>query len=64
MSQSLAALLRDETGVTAIEYGVIAAVVAALVVPAVSVLGASVAEALAELSAGLAPSDGPAIRLL
>lgn len=54
MYQAITSFVRDECGATAIEYGVIAAVVAALALPAISILGGSVSEAVAEISAKLA----------
>jgi pilus assembly protein Flp/PilA len=39
--KTLAKLLRDESGVTAIEYGLIAALVAVVIISAVTSLGTS-----------------------
>lgn len=44
---------RDKGGATAIEYSVIAALIALVAIPAMSVVGGSVSDALAEISAKL-----------
>ena len=41
MLQSLKALKRDETGVTALEYGLIAALIAVVIIGAVTTLGSN-----------------------
>ena len=42
MSQTLLRLMRDESGATAIEYGLIAAMIAVLCIAAVAALGGGV----------------------
>ena len=42
MSQALLRLMRDESGATAIEYGLIAAMIAVLCIAAVAALGGGV----------------------
>lgn len=46
-------LARDEEGVTAIEYGLIAALIAVVIIGAVTTLGTDVASTFGKVSAGL-----------
>jgi pilus assembly protein Flp/PilA len=53
MSNSLSHLITDESGVTAIEYGLIAALVAVFIIGAVSNLGTSLTNVFASVAASL-----------
>jgi pilus assembly protein Flp/PilA len=46
-------LARDEEGVTAIEYGLIAALIAVVIITAVTTLGTDVASTFGKVSEGL-----------
>jgi pilus assembly protein Flp/PilA len=61
MRSLIISFVGDESGATAIEYGLIAAVVAVVALPALSIVGGSLSEALAEITKKLSPA-GPEIR--
>ncbi|MFO1154190.1 MAG: Flp family type IVb pilin [Rhodospirillales bacterium] len=54
--QFVSKLFKDESGATAIEYGLIAALIAAVIVGAVSTLGGTVKKAFVDVNAGIAGS--------
>lgn len=49
---------KDESGATAIEYGLIAALIAVVIIGAVSTLGGNVNTAFTEASGAFAEADG------
>ncbi|UUZ75856.1 Flp family type IVb pilin [Polaromonas sp. P1(28)-13] len=52
--------LRDEEGVTAIEYGLIAALIAVVIIAAVTVVGTEVCNTFRSIEAGLTGAAAPA----
>jgi pilus assembly protein Flp/PilA len=50
--------LKDKSGATAIEYGLIAALIAVAIIGAVSTLGGDVSNTFGEVSAGLTGAGG------
>ena len=57
--QSLRALLADESGATAIEYGLIVALIAVAMITALQFTGNEVSETMDEVSGTLAPTHRP-----
>jgi len=53
MSDFISRFARDESGATAIEYGLIAALIAVVIITAISTLGTKVAGTFAKVSAKL-----------
>ena len=53
MSQFLNRFAKDESGATAIEYGLIAALIAVVIITAVTALGAKVAEKFTAVTTGM-----------
>jgi pilus assembly protein Flp/PilA len=56
MSRFITSFLNDESGATAIEYGLIAALIAVVIIGAVGAVGTSVTTTFEDVSAGLAGS--------
>jgi pilus assembly protein Flp/PilA len=52
--------LRDEEGVTAIEYGLIAALIAVVIIASVQLVGGGLVNVFTEISDALADALGPA----
>ncbi|WP_461211312.1 Flp family type IVb pilin [Desulfocurvus sp. DL9XJH121] len=55
--KTLLHLIRNEEGVTALEYGMIAALIAAVVVGTVTTLGTSINTAFEKVSTALTPAS-------
>ncbi len=53
MKRMFAMLRRDEEGVTALEYGLIAALIAVVIIAAVSFLGTSVSAAFSSVASSI-----------
>lgn len=53
MSRFLNRFLKDESGATAIEYGLIAALIAVVIITAVTTVGTSVSETFDSVAEGL-----------
>ena len=53
MFKSLQIFVADETGVTAIEYALIASLIAVFIIGAVSALGTSISSEFTEVGAGI-----------
>ena len=53
MSKFISKFAADESGATAIEYGLIAALIAVVIITAVTALGAKVAEKFAAVTTGM-----------
>jgi pilus assembly protein Flp/PilA len=54
MKNLFSRFVRDESGATAIEYGLIAALIAVVIIGAVSTLGSSLTKTFTSVSTGLA----------
>ena len=50
MLRNIIAFIRDEEGATAVEYGLLAALIAAVIVAAVSALGTTLSDAFTKVS--------------
>lgn len=57
---SLKRFLKDEGGATAIEYGLIAALVAVVIIGAVTALGTSISGKFTEISTAISNASSPA----
>lgn len=55
----LSSLRKDKSGVTAIEYGLIAGAIAVVIIGAVQLLGTNVAAAFNAIAAAVAPPAAP-----
>jgi pilus assembly protein Flp/PilA len=51
--RAVAKLIKDETGVTAIEYGLIAALIAVAIIAAVSLLGGSLSTLFSNIASSI-----------
>lgn len=56
MSRFITSFLNDESGATAIEYGLIAALIAVVIITAVGLVGTSVSDTFQSVADGLAGS--------
>ena len=56
MVNQLVRFMKEEEGATAIEYGLLAALIAAVIVGTVGTLGGTVNTAFSNVNAGIAPS--------
>jgi pilus assembly protein Flp/PilA len=60
MKRSILKFLKDESGATAIEYGLIVALIAVVIITAVSALGGKLNKAFTDINTGLTPAAAPA----
>jgi len=60
MKNLVSKFIKDESGATAIEYGLIAALIAVVIIGAVSTLGGQLDAAFTSVSTELAAEGGPA----
>jgi len=56
MSSLFARFLKDESGATAVEYGLIVALIAAAIITIVGILGGQITSAFTTVSEGLTPT--------
>lgn len=57
MKNLISRFVRDEDGATAIEYGLIAALIAVAIIAAVQAVGTSVSETFSSIDSGLTPAE-------
>ncbi len=57
MNNLFARFVRDESGATAIEYGLIAALIAVVIIGAVSIVGTTLSATFTSISTGLTPKN-------
>ena len=60
MTKFISQFINDESGATAIEYGLIAALIAVVIISAVTALGGKVAETFTSVTEGMTPPAAPA----
>lgn len=60
MSKFISQFINDESGATAIEYGLIAALIAVVIIAAVGALGTQLSATFDSVTTGLTPAAAPA----
>lgn len=59
MTKFISQFINDESGATAIEYGLIAALIAVVIIAAVGALGTQLSSTFESVTAGLTPTAAP-----
>lgn len=59
MTKFMTRFAKDESGATAIEYGLIVALIAVVIITAVSALGGKLNKAFQDINTGLTPAAAP-----
>lgn len=59
MTKFVSRFVKDESGATAIEYGLIAALIAVVIIGAVTALGGQLSKTFEEITKGITPAPAP-----